>query len=106
MVCCAAMDTAGATPGLDWLDGPSLLVKGERAADLTPQGPEPDRGRRPRPAESVAGRGRDTPGQARTPRLSRAVTARPSGPRSQPPPPEPPTSGTIYSVFRSIRNES
>ncbi|MFD5712542.1 hypothetical protein ACFWHW_19505 [Streptomyces pharetrae] len=37
MVCCAAMDTAGATPGLDWLDGPSLLVKGERAADLAPK---------------------------------------------------------------------
>ncbi|MFD4604050.1 hypothetical protein ACFWPQ_39260 [Streptomyces sp. NPDC058464] len=35
MVCCAAVDTAGATPGLDWLDGPSLLVDGERAADLT-----------------------------------------------------------------------
>ncbi|MFF3873229.1 hypothetical protein [Streptomyces sp. NPDC001978] len=35
MVCCAAMDTAGATPGLDWLDGPSLLVNGERAVDLT-----------------------------------------------------------------------
>ncbi|MHB9860631.1 M48 family metalloprotease [Streptomyces sp. YIM S03343] len=34
MVCCAAVDTAGATPGLDWLDGPSLLVGGERAADL------------------------------------------------------------------------
>ncbi|MFC8518666.1 hypothetical protein [Streptomyces sp. NPDC057257] len=37
MVCCAAMDTAGATPGLDWLDGPSLLINGERAADLTPR---------------------------------------------------------------------
>ncbi|MDO0934385.1 hypothetical protein QQY66_22870 [Streptomyces sp. DG2A-72] len=37
MVCCAAMDTAGATPGLDWLDGPSLVVNGERAADLTPR---------------------------------------------------------------------
>ncbi|MEU9149429.1 hypothetical protein AB0D59_02475 [Streptomyces sp. NPDC048417] len=37
MVCCAAVDTAGATPGLDWLDGPSLLVDGERAADLTPR---------------------------------------------------------------------
>ncbi|GAB2733142.1 hypothetical protein [Streptomyces bullii] len=36
MVCCAAMDTAGAVPGLDWLDGPSLLVNGERAADLSP----------------------------------------------------------------------
>ncbi|MFF6998808.1 hypothetical protein ACFY93_28140 [Streptomyces sp. NPDC008313] len=36
MVCCAAMDTAGAAPGLDWLDGPALLVKGERAADLGP----------------------------------------------------------------------
>ncbi|MEU6098387.1 hypothetical protein [Streptomyces sp. NPDC047079] len=37
MVCCAAMDTAGATPGLDWLDGPSLLVRGERTADLAPR---------------------------------------------------------------------
>ncbi|MDW4911109.1 hypothetical protein RB628_38830 [Streptomyces sp. ADMS] len=37
MVCCAAMDTAGATPGLDWLDGPSLLLNGERAADLGPK---------------------------------------------------------------------
>jgi hypothetical protein len=37
MVCCAAMDTAGAMPGLDWLDGPSLLVDGERAADLGPR---------------------------------------------------------------------
>ncbi len=37
MVCCAAMDTAGAMPGLDWLDGPSLLVGGERSADLGPQ---------------------------------------------------------------------
>ncbi|GAA3500127.1 hypothetical protein GCM10019016_072320 [Streptomyces prasinosporus] len=37
MVCCAAMDTAGAAPGLDWLDGPALLVGGERATDLSPQ---------------------------------------------------------------------
>jgi hypothetical protein len=37
MVCCAAMDTAGAAPGLDWLDGPSLLVNGERATDLGPR---------------------------------------------------------------------
>ncbi|MFD4571535.1 hypothetical protein ACFWNK_00805 [Streptomyces sp. NPDC058417] len=37
MVCCAAMDTVGATPGLDWLDGPTLLVHGERVADLTPR---------------------------------------------------------------------
>ncbi|MGI5196770.1 hypothetical protein ACQEVY_24505 [Streptomyces sp. CA-288835] len=37
MVCCAAMDTAGAVPGLDWLDGPSLLINGERSADLTPR---------------------------------------------------------------------
>ncbi|WP_307172775.1 hypothetical protein [Streptomyces sp. B3I7] len=36
MVCCAAMDTAGAVPGLDWLDGPTLLVRGKRAADLPP----------------------------------------------------------------------
>nr|WP_202490468.1 hypothetical protein [Streptomyces sp. SID8381] len=34
MVCCAAMDTAGAVPGLDWLDGPTLLVDGVRATDL------------------------------------------------------------------------
>ncbi|MFZ3595879.1 hypothetical protein [Streptomyces sp. BH104] len=37
MVCCAAVDTAGAAPGLDWLDGPSLLVAGERTADLSPR---------------------------------------------------------------------
>ncbi|EGX60222.1 integral membrane protein [Streptomyces zinciresistens K42] len=37
MVCCAAMDTAGASPGLDWLDGPTLLINGERAADLAPR---------------------------------------------------------------------
>ncbi|MEU0340198.1 hypothetical protein ABZ092_14735 [Streptomyces bobili] len=37
MVCCAAMDTVGATPGLDWLDGPTLLVEGERVTDLTPR---------------------------------------------------------------------
>ncbi|MFG2606904.1 hypothetical protein ACGFT2_25645 [Streptomyces sp. NPDC048514] len=37
MVCCAAVDTAGALPALDWLDGPSLLLGGERAADLTPR---------------------------------------------------------------------
>jgi hypothetical protein len=37
MVCCSAMDTAGAAPGLDWLDGPSLLVAGERATDLGPR---------------------------------------------------------------------
>ncbi|GAA3128075.1 hypothetical protein GCM10010449_56710 [Streptomyces rectiviolaceus] len=36
LVCCAAVDTAGAAPGLDWLDGPSLLIDGERAADLSP----------------------------------------------------------------------
>jgi hypothetical protein len=34
MVCCAAVDTAGAAPGLDWLDGPSLLVEGKRRNDL------------------------------------------------------------------------
>ncbi|USQ89194.1 hypothetical protein NFX46_38930 [Streptomyces phaeoluteigriseus] len=37
MVCCAAMDTVGATPGLDWLDGPTLLLDGERVTDLTPR---------------------------------------------------------------------
>ena len=35
VICCAAVDTAGASPGLDWLDGPALLVDGVRAADLT-----------------------------------------------------------------------
>ncbi|MFC8506233.1 hypothetical protein ACFU3J_27060 [Streptomyces sp. NPDC057411] len=34
MVCCAAVDTAEAAPGLDWLDGPALLVAGERSTDL------------------------------------------------------------------------
>jgi hypothetical protein len=34
MVCCAAVDTAGAAPGLDWLDGPALLVGGARRSDL------------------------------------------------------------------------
>lgn len=34
MVCCAAIDTAGAAPGLDWLDGPALMVGGRRRADL------------------------------------------------------------------------
>jgi hypothetical protein len=34
MVCCAAVDSAGAAPGLDWLDGPTLLVNGARRADL------------------------------------------------------------------------
>lgn len=34
-VCCAAVDTAGARPGMDWLDGPILLAAGRRAADLT-----------------------------------------------------------------------
>ncbi|MFD9629344.1 M48 family metalloprotease [Streptomyces violascens] len=34
MVCCAAVDTAGALPGLDWLDGPSLLVDDVRRSDL------------------------------------------------------------------------
>ncbi|MEV6107833.1 hypothetical protein AB0M28_24485 [Streptomyces sp. NPDC051940] len=34
MVCCAAVDTAGATPGLDWLDGPALLVGGARQPEL------------------------------------------------------------------------
>ncbi|MFZ4152511.1 hypothetical protein [Streptomyces pseudogriseolus] len=37
MVCCAAMDTVGAAPGLDWLDGPTLLVGGARTTDLSPQ---------------------------------------------------------------------
>ncbi|MER6618721.1 hypothetical protein [Streptomyces sp. NPDC000931] len=37
MVCCAAMDTADATPGLDWLDGPVLLLGGARATDLSSQ---------------------------------------------------------------------
>ncbi|MGW2490233.1 hypothetical protein ACWCV9_23875 [Streptomyces sp. NPDC001606] len=37
MVCCAAVDTAGAVPALDWLDGPALLLDGERAADLAPR---------------------------------------------------------------------
>jgi hypothetical protein len=37
MVCCAAVDSAGAAPGLDWLDGPVLLIAGERRTDLAPR---------------------------------------------------------------------
>lgn len=37
LVCCAAVDSAGAAPGLDWLDGPVLLAGGERRADLGPR---------------------------------------------------------------------
>ncbi|MET9465081.1 hypothetical protein ABZY44_09730 [Streptomyces sp. NPDC006544] len=37
LVCCAAVDFAGAAPGLDWLDGPVLLVGGARRADLAPR---------------------------------------------------------------------
>ncbi|MEU9142332.1 hypothetical protein [Streptomyces sp. NPDC048349] len=37
MVCCAAVDSAGAAPGLDWLDGPVLLVGGDRRCDLAPR---------------------------------------------------------------------
>jgi hypothetical protein len=33
-VCCAAADTTGAAPGLDWLDGPVLLTGGRRRSDL------------------------------------------------------------------------
>ncbi|WP_314175750.1 hypothetical protein [Streptomyces winkii] len=35
VICCAAVDSAGAAPGLDWLDGPALLVGGARAADMS-----------------------------------------------------------------------
>ncbi|MGP3977205.1 hypothetical protein ACTWQF_24960 [Streptomyces sp. 8N114] len=34
-VCCAAVDTAGAAPGLDWLDGPALYVDGRRTSELS-----------------------------------------------------------------------
>ncbi|MFI0894986.1 hypothetical protein [Streptomyces sp. NPDC020983] len=34
IVCCAAVDTAGAGAGLDWLDGPALVVDGARRGDL------------------------------------------------------------------------
>ncbi|MET8622314.1 hypothetical protein ABZW30_00890 [Kitasatospora sp. NPDC004669] len=34
MVSCAAVDTAGGAPGLDWLDGPVLLLGGVRRTDL------------------------------------------------------------------------
>jgi hypothetical protein len=34
MVCCAAVDGAGGKPGLDWLDGPVLLLGGVRRGDL------------------------------------------------------------------------
>ena len=34
LVCCAALDAGAAEPGLDWLDGPVLVVGGVRRADL------------------------------------------------------------------------
>ncbi|TNM32326.1 hypothetical protein [Streptomyces sedi] len=34
-VCCAAADTAGASPGLDWLDGPVLRTAGGAVSDLS-----------------------------------------------------------------------
>jgi hypothetical protein len=34
LVCCAALDAGAARPGLDWLDGPVLLVDGVRRGDL------------------------------------------------------------------------
>jgi hypothetical protein len=34
LVCCAALDAGAAAPGLDWLDGPALLVGGVRRTDL------------------------------------------------------------------------
>jgi hypothetical protein len=34
LMCCAAADTVGATAGLDWLDGPALMVGGARRTDL------------------------------------------------------------------------
>ncbi|MFE2878628.1 hypothetical protein ACFXG6_31010 [Streptomyces roseus] len=37
LVCAAAVDSADAAPGLDWLDGPVLLVDGVRRADLAPR---------------------------------------------------------------------
>ncbi|MFB7662661.1 hypothetical protein ACFC1R_01770 [Kitasatospora sp. NPDC056138] len=37
LVCCTAVDTGTGTPGLDWLDGPVLLLDGKRGAD--PAGP-------------------------------------------------------------------
>ncbi|WP_329367682.1 hypothetical protein OG896_21325 [Streptomyces sp. NBC_00669] len=35
LVCCAAVDTAGAGAGLDWLDGPALRMPGVRRSELT-----------------------------------------------------------------------
>jgi hypothetical protein len=34
LVSCAAVDAGVARPGLDWLDGPALLVEGARRTDL------------------------------------------------------------------------
>lgn len=33
-VCCAAVESGSGAPGLDWLDGPVLLLAGERRSDL------------------------------------------------------------------------
>ncbi len=126
MVCCAAVDTTGAVPGLDWLDGPVLLVEGERHADLAahvlslvedgdaarsaPGWPPPAYARRNRsvwsePRVACHGGGRRRPGAAPTPKPP------------YPPPPEAPhlrrTAGPYHAPrvpeaqipFTSIRDE-
>jgi hypothetical protein len=35
LICCAAVDTAGAGTGLDWLDGPALRMPGFRRSELS-----------------------------------------------------------------------
>ena len=72
MVCCAAMDTAGATPGLDWLDGPTLLLGGVRAADLSPQVLTLIEDGDPAPPAALADPARRTPREAGTPGLTGA----------------------------------
>ncbi len=76
MVCCAAVDTAGAAPGLDWLDGPTLLVDGVRRSGPGAAGAGAGGERRPRAAARLAERGRRTPGEAGPPGVTRTGTWR------------------------------
>ena len=79
MVCCAAVDTAGAAPGLDWLDGPALLRRRRTRRGPGAPRPEPGRGRRPGPLRGWLVRpGRPT-GEAGPAGLSPAQGAPPGG---------------------------
>ncbi|WP_175412125.1 hypothetical protein [Streptomyces sp. TRM64462] len=58
MVCCAAVDTAGAAPGLDWLDGPTLLLSPPQTPapqTSAPEAPASEPAHPVHPAETTTG---------------------------------------------------